>query len=142
MGKTSAAVKSKYNKRVYAVVTAGAIPKEKGELFKELVRRNGDSINKVVEAAIDSYISKHSGMVNTDADKNHRLSSIGTSVIDRYTAMKEYTVTYCLKPNQVAVLKAVADKNATSVAYEFGLMMSAGAWHDIDKKIAFWSKGR
>ena len=55
---TSAEVKNRYASKKYSRISAGCIPKEKGELFKAKVKANGDSISKVIEKAIDEYLSE------------------------------------------------------------------------------------
>ena len=67
---TSNAVKDRWKKKNYESVQATAIPKEKGILFKQLVKQNGDSISKIVEAAIDEYISKAPISEITQAKQN------------------------------------------------------------------------
>ena len=42
-------------------LVAAKIRKEKAEEFKRLCEKNGDSMNAVIQDAIDAYIQKHRG---------------------------------------------------------------------------------
>ena len=62
-GHVSTEVRARYNNKAYEVIRASAIPKEKGLRFKELAKENGESINSIIEKAIDAYIEANKGEI-------------------------------------------------------------------------------
>ena len=57
MGRTSSAVKRRYNSKAYTVITA-YVPKELGEAFKAKCKADGISQASIVKKAIEEYLTK------------------------------------------------------------------------------------
>ena len=58
MGKTSSAVKNRYNAKAYDQIMV-RLPKGMKEQFQELCAANGDSMNNVLAQAAKEYIAQH-----------------------------------------------------------------------------------
>ena len=58
MGKTSTAVKQKYLDKTYTPLSYRE-KKDTAKIFKELVKKNNDTIANVFSTAVDDYIKKH-----------------------------------------------------------------------------------
>ena len=57
MGKTSSAVKDRYNAKAYDQMTI-RLPKGEKARFQEACARRGDSMNSVINEAIRAYMEK------------------------------------------------------------------------------------
>ena len=58
MGKTSSAVKSRYNAKAYDQLSAW-VPKGTKETFKAACEANGDSMGSVILEAIKAYLARN-----------------------------------------------------------------------------------
>lgn len=61
MGKTSSAVKSRYNAKTYDQLSVW-VPKGTKETFKAACEANGDSMGSVILEAIKAYLAKNEMM--------------------------------------------------------------------------------
>lgn len=58
MGKTSSAVKSRYNAKAYDQLSVW-VPKGTKKIFKAACEANGDSMGSVILEAIKAYLAKY-----------------------------------------------------------------------------------
>lgn len=60
MSKTSSAVKRRYNKKAYDVIST-SVPKGTKDLFKAACEQDGESMNGVINKWIKSYLESKEG---------------------------------------------------------------------------------
>lgn len=58
MGKTSSAVKDRYNAKAYDPLTV-RLPKGMKDIFKNICQQNNDSMNNVIVKAVKEYIKNN-----------------------------------------------------------------------------------